>query len=263
MGRVRTRMCLFSCRHRNNERHRRWSRLLSGALCVPLLSASVTAQSPSARSSIAPQVAPALTRDPEILARIRGSTGFFVDQTGSLVAARHAVENCGQLVIGKEQHQVPAQLVALAKQSDIALLRIPRTLGLAVVFPQKREAMSGEAVFAVAYDNRTDLQTSSLAGVARVESTQDKNEKGYFAIDSSATFGASGAPVLDRNGLVQGVISRRHGNHVLAVGIGEVKTFLLSEHVHIEEDDRPQVSAPERLAERAQSVSVHVTCLKN
>jgi hypothetical protein len=89
-------------------------------------------------------------------------------------------------------------------------------------------------------------------------------EAGYLAIDSNITFGASGAPVLDSRGLVQGVISRRTAAaHVLAVGAAEAKTFLVGNHIAIQEDDRPQIAGSGSRANRAASISARVTCLQN
>ena len=54
-----------------------------------------------------------------------------------------------------------------------------------------------------------------------------KRQAGYLAIDSNVTFGASGAPVLDSRGLVEGAISRRATiSRVLAVGAVERQQFV-------------------------------------
>lgn len=87
------------------------------------------------------------------------------------------------------------------------------------------------------------------------------SEAGHLVIDSPVSFGASGAPVLDRNGLVQGVVSRRTTvNRVLAVGAAEAKAFLSSQGVRIEQDDRPQLSGSTSRGSRAASLSAQVTC---
>jgi hypothetical protein len=89
-------------------------------------------------------------------------------------------------------------------------------------------------------------------------------EAGYLAIDSNVTFGASGAPVLDGRGLVQGVISRRTGfGHVLAVDAVQAKAFLVANNVAFDEDDRPQIAGSASRANRAASISARVTCLQN
>ncbi len=99
---------------------------------------------------------------------------------------------------------------------------------------------------------------------ATVVSSYGGSEAGYLVIDSTVTFGASGAPVLDSRGLVEGVISRRTMvNRVLAVGAAESKAFLVSNGIHFDQDDRPQIAGGGSRANRAASISARVTCLQN
>jgi hypothetical protein len=96
----------------------------------------------------------------------------------------------------------------------------------------------------------------------RVLNSLGGSEAGHLAIDSPVTYGASGAPVLDGLGLVQGVVSRRTMvNRVLAVSATETKAFLASNGVHFTQDDRPQLAPSASRANRP--VSAQVTCLQN
>jgi hypothetical protein len=99
---------------------------------------------------------------------------------------------------------------------------------------------------------------------ARVTSSFGGSESGHLVLESSAGFGTSGAPVLDKSGLVQGVISRRTMvNRVLAVDAAETKNFLFANGIRIDQDDRPQMSPSGSRAHRAASLSARVTCLKD
>ena len=120
-------------------------------------------------------------------------------------------------------------------------------------------------VFAAAYDTLPGMMArgGTLAN-ATVASNLGGSEDGYLVIDSNVTFGASGAPVLDSRGLVEGVISRRTMiNRVLTVGAAEAKSFLTGNGVRIQEDDRPQIAGGSSRANRAASISARVTCLQN
>src|SRR5262249_17969443 len=147
------------------------------------------------------------------------STAFFVDDSGHMITARHAVNNCSRVVISKERYAVGAQIVALSSRYDLALLKVSRTLGLSAVFPQSIGVTPNDLVFAAAYDTLPGM-VSRGGGVlsnATVETSFGGSETGHLVIDSPVTFGASGAPVLDGRGLVEGVISRRTMvNRVLA-----------------------------------------------
>lgn len=216
------------------------------------------------RETVVPQP---LARSPErtVIRREKSGTAFFVDDSGHMLTARHAAEDCAHVVVTKEGRAVHARVVALSPRFDIALIKLPKTLGLAAVFPRGVTAAANDMMFAAAYDTLPSMigRGGTLAN-ATVASGYGGSEAGYLAIDSNVTFGASGAPVLDSRGLVQGVISRRTMvNRVLAVGAGETKAFLASNGIRFAEDDRPQIAGGGSRANRASSISARVTCLQN
>jgi S1-C subfamily serine protease len=201
------------------------------------------------------------TQEPVATARQKSGTGFFVDDKGHMLTARHAAEDCSRLIVAKEGHALTAQLVGLSPSTDLALIKVARTLGLAAVFPSTVGVSTNDMVFASAYDtlatNRGLFANATVAG-------SPGNQSGALMIDTDITFGASGAPVLDSRGLVQGIISRRTGSsRVVAVGAGEAKAFLASNGVRVAEDDRSQIVAATSRASRAASISARVTCLQN
>ncbi len=214
-----------------------------------------------------PVVSQPLSRPPEAATVRREKTGtaFFVDGAGAMLTARHAVEDCLRVVVAKEGRVVAARVVALSSRFDIALIKVPKTLGIAAVFPRNVTTSANDLLFVAAYDKLPE--TVSRGGTfanATVAPSFGGGEAGYLAIDSNVTFGASGAPVLDSRGLVEGVISRRTMiNRVLAVGAAEAKAFLVGNGVRVEEDDRPQIAGNASRANRAASISARVTCLQN
>jgi serine protease Do len=194
---------------------------------------------------------------------VLNSTGFFVDGEGHMLTARHAVESCTRVIVAKEKYRMVARVVARSTSYDLALLKIPRTLGLAAVFPRNTSPAVNEMVFAAAYDSLPSAPTrGALIANARVVPSSGGSEVGHLVMDSAVTFGVSGAPVLDRNGLVRGVVSRRTMvNRVLAVGAPESKAFLAANGIRFELDDRPQIAGAASRANRAASVSAQVICL--
>jgi S1-C subfamily serine protease len=203
--------------------------------------------------------------EPAMIRREKNGTGFFVDDSGHMLTARHAADDCARVVVVKEGRAVAARVAALSPRFDLALIKVPKTLGLAAVFPRSVTAAVNDMVFAAAYDTLPDMMKrgGTLAN-ATVVSSFGGSEAGYLPIDSNVTFGASGAPVLDSRGLVEGVISRRTMiNRVLTVGAAETKAFLASNGVRFDEDDRPQIAGGASRANRAASISARVTCLQN
>jgi trypsin-like peptidase len=210
------------------------------------------------RSEVSPL---ARTQEPAVATRQKSGTGFFVDDKGHMLTARHAAEDCSRLVVAKEGHALAAHLVALSPSADIALIKVTKTLGLAAVFPSTVGVNTNDMVFASAYDklatNRGLLANATVAG-------SPGSQSGALMIDTDVTFGASGAPVLDSRGLVQGIISRRTGSsRVVAVGAGDAKTFLAANGVRVTIDDRSQIVAAASRGSRAASISAQVTCLQN
>ncbi|SEE21210.1 S1 family peptidase [Bradyrhizobium erythrophlei] len=201
-----------------------------------------------------------VTGPPAASQRLDG-TAFFVDDLGHMLTARHAVADCARIVVSKEGRAVAARVVALAA-SDIALIKVPRTLGLAAVFPRANTSVANDMVFAEAYDRlKPMLVHGGSLGNAFVDTTLRDPE--HLVLRSNVTFGTSGAPVLDSRGLVEGVVSRRTTvDRVLAVDAVHAKSFLAAHGVRFQEDDRPQMSGTASRAHRAASISARVTCLQ-
>jgi len=225
--------------------------------------AFVSAQSllPSMQEPLRP--AQRLARIPENAVRSETtSTAFFVNGSGYLLTARHAVERCARVIVAKEGWAVEAKVVAQSPEADLALVKAPRTLGLNAVFPRTVAVSPSELVFASAFDTLPGKLIGSglmANAVVRADSSVDA-----LAIESDVTFGASGAPVLDGRGLVQGVISRRTAaNRVVAIGAHAVKSFLYAHNVRFDQDDRAQIAGNGSRAHRAASISARIRCLQN
>jgi serine protease Do len=199
---------------------------------------------------------------PAEVPRQQTGTTFFVDGTGYMLTARHAVQACTRILVYKEGRVMTAHLVALSNEVDLGLIKTAKTLGLSAVFPRSQTPAPNDMVFAAAYDNLQGMITRGGAMANAMVSTG--TERGYIAIDSDVTFGASGAPVLDSRGLVQGIISRRvAANHVLAANAEQAKRFLIANGVALQEDDQAQIASSASRANRAASISARVTCLQD
>lgn len=149
---------------------------------------------------------------PNMIHRMKSGTAFFVDDYGALLTARHAVDDCVRVIVSKEGGSVAARVVAPSSRFDPGLITVPKTLGIAAVFPRNAAIGFNDMVFASAYNKLPDMihRGGTLAN-ATVSSSFGEQETGYLVIDTDVTFGASGAPVLDSRGLVEGVISSRSG----------------------------------------------------
>jgi hypothetical protein len=256
------------------------------AVCVVYVALAAPLRAQSIVSTLAlrqPAGSVARTAGSTIVTRMKSGTAFFVDDLGHMLTARHVADNCLRVVVAKEGHVVAAGVVALSSELDIALLKVPKTLGLSAVFPHSVTVAGNDMMFAAAYDTLPRM-TGHGGTLGNATVVSSGSEAGYLAIDSNVTFGSSGAPVLDGRGLVQGVISGRVGevtaysapigemsmsrlkvasDRVLAVTAARAKAFLAANGIAVVEDDRPQIDPSSSRANRAASTSARVTCLQN
>jgi S1-C subfamily serine protease len=190
-----------------------WTLLAACFICLGLAE-------PLRAQSIYPILSPSPRQASEHLSRTTGTrtetttvtrekngTGFFVDDSGHMLTAGHAAVDCTRLIVAKEGHVVAARVVAVSSQFDLALIQAARTLGLSATFSRSGKATVNDMMFAAAYDTLPGMMARG-GTLANATVSANGTEAGYLAIDSNVTFGASGAPVLDGRGLVQGVISR-------------------------------------------------------
>ncbi|WP_445489654.1 trypsin-like peptidase domain-containing protein [Rhodopseudomonas sp. RCAM05734] len=193
----------------------------------------------------------------------RAGTGFYVDDIGHMLTARHVVQDCSRIMVQKEGRTSSARIVAVSTPYDIALLHTAKTRGLAAVFPRSIVTSTNDIVFAADYASLpTMLARGGVLANASVSPATGSGESGHIALQSTLTFGSSGAPVLDSRGLIEGVVSRRTAiNRVLAVGSTAAKAFLAASDIRFQQDDRPQISGSASRAHRAASISARVICV--
>jgi hypothetical protein len=103
--------------------------------------------------------------------RQKSGTAFFVDDIGHMLTARHVADSCVRIVVAKEGRAVAASVVALSGQLDIALIKVPKTLGLAAIFPRNVTVAANDMMFVAAYDTLPRM-TAAVARSAMQPSHQ-------------------------------------------------------------------------------------------
>lgn len=201
-------------------------------------------------------------------------SGFWVDDTGDLVTARHVVEGCGQVVISGQGMSQTAKVVALSATDDVALIHAPHTSTMAVAFSEDVADDVGMPVLAASFEALKTLKSSGIFsnGMLQAQDTAD----GTLQLTLQAEQGASGAPVLDRKGLMQGMLIRKTQaqyamlgsvpmggtGYVQAVSRDRIGTFLRAQGVSFGTSYQSQLSPSQNLAARAASLTQGVFCWK-
>lgn len=201
-------------------------------------------------------------------------SGFWVNDTGDLVTARHVVDGCSLVVISGQGLTQTAKVVALSDTDDVALIHAPHTSTLAIVFSEDVTDDVGLPVLAASFEALKTLKSSGIFSNGMLQA-QDM-AGGTLRLTLQAEQGASGAPVLDRKGLVQGMLIRRTQTqyamlgsvptggigYVQAVSRDRIRAFLRAQGVMFSASDQSQLSPSQNLAARAASLTQGVFCWK-
>jgi serine protease Do len=150
-------------------------------------------------------------------------SGFFIDQSGTIVTNHHVIAGAEEITIRtSDGRDLPADIVGSDEPTDIAVLRI-RGGGRFqfVTFDDSRHIRVGDWVVAVG--NPFGLDGTATAGIVSAIGRRDAGSSAYVdyvQIDAPINRGNSGGPTFDLNGNVIGVNSAIFSPTGGSVGIG-------------------------------------------
>jgi S1-C subfamily serine protease len=137
--------------------------------------------------------------------------GVVISDDGSVLTALHVVEEASTITVRfSDGTESPAGIARQEKSVDIAVLtpeRLPEVVVPAVI---GGGAKVGDAVFALGHP--LGLTNSLSAGVVSaldrsIHVTSDQTLKGLIQFDAAVNPGNSGGPLLNRDGLVVGIVT--------------------------------------------------------
>ncbi len=197
-------------------------------------------------------------------------TGFFVDATGTILTNAHVVEKCRALTVGDG---LPAELLALDGNADLALLRVPKSPANAVARFAAGPARLNADVTVIGFPlhgllgglNVTRGSVSSTSGVG--------GDDDYFQMTAAIQPGNSGGPVVNEFGAVVGVVQSKLDALKVAAVIGDIpqninfairaelaKQFLTKHSVDFQITTNQVRVEPSALADDAKGFTVLVSC---
>lgn len=173
---------------------------------------------------------------------VRGSgTGFFIGSQGHLITNEHVVEGAGSVTVYLNGKTMPAKVLHVSKQLDLALLKVD--YAMAGVPLRALDADLGMDVYAIGYPNPRlqGIEVKMTKGI--ISSKRGLNDDAaHFQFDAAIQPGNSGGPLCDTSGQVVGVnVSRLEGvlngrefqNVNYAIKASEALAFLRSKGVDV------------------------------
>ena len=213
------------------------------------------------------------------------ASGFFLNDKGDVLTARHVVADCRAVYVVKDSRVVQAQVAALSQSLDLAVLGTALKPYLSATFAQTAPAPhSSIGVFTEAYGvlQRLPNRATLLSNAMTIPASGGDEENGLQLI-SGAQPGASGSGVVGASGLLLGVVVERVASgpgasgrvlsraataagaptgatQVHAISAAQVKQFLRDSGIPFSESDAPQIGPMQSPAARASTLAVGVIC---
>jgi hypothetical protein len=134
-------------------------------------------------------------------------TGIAVSSIGHILTNDHVAGSCDELeVFAGEAAVGTAKVLSRDPRNDFALVRISRSLNAVATF-RRSPVRSGEDIVALGFPYRGLLATEANVSVGIVSALAGlRNDTSQLQISAPVQPGNSGGPLLDRSGLVVGVV---------------------------------------------------------
>jgi 2-alkenal reductase len=191
-------------------------------------------------------------------------SGFVWDQAGHIVTNYHVVEHAERLQVRfRTGDPVPAQVVGVSPDHDLAVLRISATADTLPPIPigTSADLRIGQAVFAIGnpFGLSYTLTTGIVSALDRSLPTDTGREiSGVIQTDAAINPGNSGGPLLDSAGRLIGVNTAILSESGSSAGIGfavpvDTVNRIVPEVIRTGRAPRPGIgiqAAPEQMAAR-------------
>lgn len=184
----------------------------------------------AARPSVVFVTSQQLARDPysfDLITVPRGSgTGFVWSNEGYIVTNFHVVEGARQITITlQDQSNWPAEIVGLAPERDLAVLRVkaPKTQLKALPLGDSTDLRVGRKVLAIGNPFGLDatLTTGVVSALGReILSPNQRKITNVIQTDAAINPGNSGGPLINSEGKLIGVNTMIYSPSGASAGIG-------------------------------------------
>jgi serine protease Do len=204
-------------------------------------------------------------------------TGFYTDDSGRLLTNDHVVEGCTVVTVRAGiDDEIPADVLAIDRMLDLALLKADTQTGATAEFPALGAILSDTSVAIVGYPTQGLAPLEPLATPGMVmRNTVNIGGSDHLVMHADLRHGNSGGPILDRLGRVIGMVNAKldspayysaTGLNVTDVGFGipgrTVVDFLTRNNASHEESYGGEALTLDEILKRARAFVVRTECWK-
>jgi len=216
--------------------------------------------------------AAASSRGPKLRAT---GTGFYVARDGSLITNNHVIAACSEMRISDGANGIPAKVIAVDPERDLALLQAPKPVDAVAVFRSDKNRL-GENVVVVGFPLSGLLSSEPIvtAGIVSALAGMRDNQR-ELQISAPVQPGNSGGPLFDGSGRIAGVVVATLDTVQLARAIGvvpenvnfaikaeEARQFLAAHGVTVATAEGGKELSTAAIAEQAVKMTVRLECWK-
>jgi len=152
------------------------------------------------------------------------ASGFVVSPEGHIVTNRHVVNRCQSISVRTDSGTVaPAQIVALHRQDDLAVIRTDLPVAASASFRVGARIRPGDDVVAVGFPlagllaDEPSVTTGSVSALAGIH-----NNQSMLQMSAPVQQGSSGGPLFDASGNVVGIVVTKLNAQIVAEETGDL-----------------------------------------